>query len=242
MTQLSGLSQQPTARRTFSFQTVIRVIVYLFLPPILLFYSAGTLKWGMAWAYLAITMGSVILSRVLVARAHPDLLKERSSSLEVKDVLSWDRRLVPFISTIIPMLIMLTAGLEKRFTLSPLSQPVLLAFGTVLVLAAVCLAIWAMITNKFFSAFVRLQEDRGQHVISTGPYASIRHPGYAAGILTNLGAPLMLGSWWAFIPSILGIAIIVARTALEDRWLQEKLAGYEEYAQQVRWRILPFVW
>jgi len=242
MAQQSNTPAQKSLGQRIQLRTIISAVVYLFLPPVLLFGGAGTAHWGMAWVYLAITFGAIILSRVLVARVHPDLLRERASSIQAKDVPSWDRKLVPFITTIIPMLIMLTAGLEKRFGMTSPPGPALLIIGVILVLGAVSLATWAMVVNKFFSAYVRIQEERGQRVVSSGPYGVIRHPGYAAGILTNLGAPLMLGSWWALIPSILGIAIIVTRTALEDNWLQERLPGYKEYAQRVRWRILPSIW
>jgi len=240
--QTNNTPARKSPGRTIQLRTIISAVVYLFLPPTLLFGGAGTLRWGMAWVYLAITFGAVILSRVLVARVHPDLLRERASSMDAKDVPSWDRKLVPFITTIIPMLIMLTAGLDKRFALTSPLGSVLLIMGVILVLGAVSLATWAMVVNKFFSAYVRIQEDRGQRVVSGGPYGIIRHPGYAAGILTNLGAPLMLGSGWALAPSILGIAIILTRTALEDKWLQERLPGYKEYAQRIRWRILPSIW
>lgn len=242
MSQQSSIPTRKTLERPVFLRTAIRVVVYLFLPPALLFGGAGTLRWGMAWVYLAITFGGVILSRVLVARVHPDLLKERASSMEAGGVPTWDRKLVPFITTIIPTLMMLTAGLEKRFSLATPDAVILLVIGSFSVLTAVFLATWAMLTNRFFSAYVRIQKDRGQKVVSDGPYGVIRHPGYAAGILTNLGAPLMLGSWWAFAPALIGIMIILKRTALEDRWLQEKLDGYKEYAQQVRWRILPIIW
>lgn len=221
---------------------IFSILIYLFLPPILLFGGAGTLHWGMGWLYIALTLGSTILSRVLVARVHPDLLVERSASMEAKDVPAWDKKLVPLISTFVPMLIMLTAGLDKRFGWTqPLADWAPVA-GTLIVIAAVALAIWAMVTNRFFSAFVRVQPERGQQVVSDGPYAAIRHPGYTGGILTCLGVPLMLGSLWAFVPAFLGILLIILRTNLEDRYLQKELEGYKEYTESVHYRLIPYLW
>lgn len=228
--------------RKVSARTIISLAIYLFLPPALLFGGAGTFKWAMAWVYIGLTVGGLILSRILVARVHPDLLTERSASMEAKDVPAWDKKLVPFISTTIPMLQMLVAGLDKRFGWTQPVSAWVLATGFVLITAAIALAIWAMVTNRFFSAFVRIQGERGQQVVSSGPYALVRHPGYTGGLLTNLGIPLMLGSLWTFAPSLLGIVLIMQRTELEDHFLVKELEGYQAYTKKVRFKLLPKIW
>jgi protein-S-isoprenylcysteine O-methyltransferase Ste14 len=96
--------------------------------------------------------------------------------------------------------------------------------------------------NRFFSGTVRLQPERGQRVVSSGPYRWIRHPGYAGGLLVYLATPIFLDSIWACLPAILLTALLVLRTALEDRFLQDELAGYREYAGRVRYRLVPGVW
>ena len=96
--------------------------------------------------------------------------------------------------------------------------------------------------NKFFEPSVRIQTDRGHHVIDTGPYAIIRHPGYAFGFAFFLGIPLALGSLWGLIPAIIMSALLVVRTVLEDRTLQNELPGYKQYAERVRYRLVPGVW
>jgi protein-S-isoprenylcysteine O-methyltransferase Ste14 len=101
---------------------------------------------------------------------------------------------------------------------------------------------WAMLENRFFSGYVRIQTDRGHMVVSNGPYRSIRHPGYLGGIVTWLAAPLALGSLWALIPAGAVVVAYVIRTALEDRTLQAELDGYKEYARQTRYRLVPGVW
>ena len=102
--------------------------------------------------------------------------------------------------------------------------------------------IWAMVVNDFYSRVVRIQRDRGQYVVTDGPYRYVRHPSYIASILSWVCAAPALGSWLALVPVVLIAATFTVRTALEDRALQEELAGYKEYAQRVRYRLLPDIW
>ena len=89
--------------------------------------------------------------------------------------------------------------------------------------------------------FVRIQKDRGHYVVKNGPYAYVRHPGYASGV-TGFSIPFALGSLWALIPVFIGVCLVVVRTYLEDRTLQMELPGYRDYTQEVRWRLVPGVW
>lgn len=108
--------------------------------------------------------------------------------------------------------------------------------------AAYVLGIWALIENRFFSAVVRIQTDRGQTVVETGPYHFIRHPGYAAAALISLMFPIMVGSWWSYIPVGFVIAGGAIRTSLEDKTLIAELPGYLEYTQITRYRLIPGIW
>ena len=101
---------------------------------------------------------------------------------------------------------------------------------------------WAMASNRYFSGLVRIQKERGHTVSTAGPYRLVRHPGYAGLILWTLATPLALGTLWAFVPAGLTVVAIVVRTALEDSTLRKELAGYDNYARQVRYRLLPGVW
>jgi protein-S-isoprenylcysteine O-methyltransferase Ste14 len=99
-----------------------------------------------------------------------------------------------------------------------------------------------MVVNAYFIATVRIQDDRGQQVISHGPYAFVRHPGYFGTILMNLAVPFLLNSLWALIPALGVAAVLIVRTYLEDEILQEELPGYKEYTQKVHFRLFPGIW
>jgi len=110
------------------------------------------------------------------------------------------------------------------------------------ILAGYALGSYALVENRFFSGMVRIQTERGHQVVSSGPYRWLRHPGYAGALITYLGTPLFLDSVWGFVPVVLLAILLVVRTRLEDRTLQEELPGYRDYAGRVRYRLLPGVW
>jgi len=114
--------------------------------------------------------------------------------------------------------------------------------GAVLSIPAMIMPLWALSANAYLSTMVRIQDDRGHRVVTTGPYRYVRHPMYVGTIFFGLSIPLFLGSWWTFIPCCLIVGIFIIRTALEDQTLREELPGYAEYAQRVRYRLLPGVW
>ena len=153
----------------------------------------------------------------------------------------WDRVLAPVIG-IGSALILVVAGLDKRRDGSAGSGPTAELLPLGIILAGLGLGSYALIENRFFSAMVRIQFDRGHQVVSGGPYRWIRHPGYAGAILVYLATPVLLDSQRALLPALAFSAILVARTALEDRTLQNELSGYRDCAQKVRYRLLPGVW
>jgi protein-S-isoprenylcysteine O-methyltransferase Ste14 len=104
------------------------------------------------------------------------------------------------------------------------------------------LVVWATASNAYFSQVVRLQSERGHAVATGGPYRFVRHPAYIGTILFELAAPILLDSWWALIPGALNAVLFLVRTSLEDRTLRSELEGYQEYASQVRFRLLPGIW
>jgi protein-S-isoprenylcysteine O-methyltransferase Ste14 len=114
--------------------------------------------------------------------------------------------------------------------------------GNLLMIVGFIPLAWSMVANRNFEPSVRLQAERGHQVASGGPYRFVRHPGYAGLVLQFLALPIALGAWMALIPGLLGVAVFVIRTALEDRTLQDELPGYADYAQQTRYRLIPGIW
>lgn len=136
----------------------------------------------------------------------------------------------------------MTAGLDVRFGASPGFPLPFQAGALCLVLAGLALGNWAMLANPFFSGIVRIQSERGHRVVSTGPYRWLRHPGYAATLLAFAALPIFLDSTWAVSPAACLVAVGIARTALEDRFLHDELDGYREYATLVHYRLVPGIW
>jgi protein-S-isoprenylcysteine O-methyltransferase Ste14 len=136
----------------------------------------------------------------------------------------------------------LTAGLDKRFAWSSQIPLMWVVIGAVIYLAGFTLTIWAMAANRFFSAVVRIQSERGHTVQTGGPYRVVRHPGYLGIIIYLCGLPVFLESFWSYIPAIIIILLTTLRTALEDGTLKKELVGYTEYAGRVRFRLVPGVW
>ncbi len=204
---------------------------------VLLFASAGTLRWPMAWAFIGLTTGVTLATYLLIDAS---LIAERS--LNRRSTETWDNILFSAFGLLSTVVVPVVAGLDMRFGWPPpIAEPVQL-IALLVNIAGWSLHIWAMRANAYFAIVVRLQEDRGQSVATGGPYRWMRHPGYLGGIAFSLATPLMLGSLWALIPGIVGAALLVLRTALEDRFLHQQLPGYSEYAATVRSRLLPGVW
>jgi protein-S-isoprenylcysteine O-methyltransferase Ste14 len=203
-----------------------------------LFGGAGRFDWPMAWLYLAANLAFAALGFLVL---DPELIRERA--LPGGATRRWDRWLASSGYLCLSPLALLVAGLDAgRFGWSP-PLPRALELGALGVFAlGNAFALWAARTNRFFSSFVRIQTERGHRVVTDGPYAFMRHPGYAGGLLALWVAPLALGSLWGLLPASVGIGFFVARTAREDRVLHEELAGYREYAARVRWRLIPGVW
>lgn len=153
----------------------------------------------------------------------------------------WDRVLVPALA-LASVSILVVAGLDTRFRWSGNFTLAVKVPALILVLAGTALGTAALLENAYFSSVVRIQADRGHRVVSTGPYRWIRHPGYGGGLVVYLAIPVLLDAATAFVPALLLAVVLVTRTALEDRTLRERLAGYREYTCRVRYRLLPGIW
>jgi protein-S-isoprenylcysteine O-methyltransferase Ste14 len=219
---------------------ILKWLLVFFLFGGVLFGSAGRLDLPMVWAYLCAYCGALLAFALITVRRDPDLLRERRGGRP--GAKGWDRILL----TIYGLLFFVTwivAGLDVgRFHWSDTVPLGLQIAGLIVAAAAFGLVWWATWVNTFFSRVVRIQEDRGHQVAASGPYRYVRHPGYTANVLAWPSTALALGSWWAMLPAAGIILIFILRTILEDRTLHQELAGYAEYAQQVRYCLLPGVW
>ncbi len=205
-----------------------------------LFVSSGDLTWMAAWAYLAITFAALLLTEHMLRIYRPDLRKERSGRSD--HTIPWDRVLAPLSSAVLPSLVLVVAGVERRFQEEALATSAFQVGAFAIICTGYGLVLWSMLSNPFFTATVRIQTEWGHRVISVGPYRIIRHPGYAGVIVCNLAVPAALGTAWAWLPAIAAIAAILVRTFLEDRTLKAELPGYLAYTADVKARILPLVW
>jgi len=201
----------------------------------LLFGSAGRLDLPMAWAYISLYG---IFSLAAILRADPGLLEERIHPGPA----SRDR---PFRHLVLLLVLshFALAGLDAgRFHWSDTVPTVLKVAGLFGLAAAFGLAGWASAVNPFFSSVIRIQRERGHHLITAGPYQYIRHPGYAAAIVAALCSGLALGSWLSMVPSFAGIMLLIRHTAVEDEFLRHELQGYSEYATRILYRLVPGLW
>jgi protein-S-isoprenylcysteine O-methyltransferase Ste14 len=211
----------------------------LFMASVLRFVSGRT-DWSRAWIYVGFTMGFMVFGCIVLARLSPDLLAERSKVRH--GTKTFDKWLVPFVALIGPLGTWCVAALDVRAHWPPM-VPVWWSVAAFAVCGmGLLLAFWAMLTNRFFSATVRIQEERGHVVIDGGPYRYVRHPGYTGSLALSLATPVALGSWLALIPAAFLALVLAVRTALEDRTLRTELKGYEEYASRVRSRLVPGLW
>ncbi len=223
----------------------VKVLVGTFLGPFiqvaLLFISAGRVNIPQGWVYLVVSFIGMFGGIMLVYRANPELLNHRGQWEKKKDTKPWDKvLLIAFCITgfyILPVVI----GLDIRFQWSCPGIYFSIA-GIVLFLVGSVIINWAMIVNTHFETSVRIQNDRGHKVITTGPYKILRHPGYVGAILWVVATPLIIGSVVGLIPVGIAGLVLIIRTWLEDKTLHSELNGYVEYAGRVKYRLFPGIW
>lgn len=203
---------------------------------IILFISAGGIRWLWAWVYLGIGILILIVNAIVL---DPELVAERGKKKE--GVKKFDK-IITTINIIPVFAIMILSGLEYRFGWSGELPMYYYITGIILMVLGNALFTWAMSANKFFSTSVRIQTDREHRVAESGPYARVRHPGYTGYILFTIATPMILGSLWALIPAGVTLVLFVIRTILEDRTLQNELDGYGEYAARVKYRLIPGIY
>ena len=236
--QMQSDTHKPRLERS-GVKRLIQILVSVLLMGSMLFLSAGRLDWSAAWIFLGSYVLVILTLGAWVVRKFPDVVNERGKIAH--NARSWDKVLMTIYSVML-LGLFAVAGLDAgRFgwSVMPIAFQVT---GFAALIGAMVVTYWAMATNPFLSTIVRIQDDRGHYVITTGPYRYVRHPMYAATLLMWPGIALELGSWWALIPAAVIVIVFVIRTALEDQTLQAELPGYVDYAQHTRYRLAPGVW
>jgi protein-S-isoprenylcysteine O-methyltransferase Ste14 len=207
---------------------------------VLLFLSAGTFHWTGAWVYIVVMVGLSLTMGVALARRDPGLMNERLRPPIQKTQTAADKIVLSILLLgIFAWLVLM--GLDIRFGWS--AAPVWVqVVGVLVLLAGIWICYLTMLENSFAAPVVKIQDERGQKVITTGPYSYVRHPMYAGAILYFAGTALLLGSWWGLAAVLAFILLLAIRTFIEEKTLRAGLQGYDDYAARVRYKLIPMVW
>jgi protein-S-isoprenylcysteine O-methyltransferase Ste14 len=218
---------------------ILFLILYFGVSAAIYFASAGRTDFPLAWAYFGINLGAGVIFSMVLEIVNPGLIAER-----FKPGSGEQDRVFKIGSSSVTVLMLVVAGLDVgRYHSSGPVAPGLQIAALVFVFLGYAFMAWATLTNRFFSSAVRLQSDRAQVVIDSGPYRFVRHPGYLGAVPYLACGGLALGSWLAtVIAGVPMIVILLRRTALEDKMLLEGLTGYKEYAARVKYRLAPGIW
>jgi protein-S-isoprenylcysteine O-methyltransferase Ste14 len=204
-----------------------------------LFGSAGKIDWWPAWASLAVMSAWIIATAVIILHSNPGLLAERLGPRQ--GAKPWDIAIMSMLG-LVQLVRYIVAGLDQRYGWTG-SFPLAVQIAALSVCTTgYALVVWATASNRFFSQIMRIQPERGHTVVTGGPYRYVRHPAYLGAMAYELAVAILLASWWALVVSAVSTGLLILRTALEDRTLQDELTGYADYARQVRHRLLPGIW
>jgi protein-S-isoprenylcysteine O-methyltransferase Ste14 len=203
------------------------------------FGIAGRLTWWQGWVFLLSFLAYTSLLVWRLSSRNPDLVRERNQPAARAE--PWDRGVMGVYTVVLLVLLIVVAVDGGRYQWSTVHLGVQMVGWLLLVFAGAM--VWhVMMVNPYLSSWARLQEDREQVVVQEGAYQYIRHPMYLGIVAAFLGIPLALGSWWAMIPSMGIVGLFVYRTYREDLMLLQGLRGYPDYAERVRYRLLPGIW
>ena len=216
-----------------------QVLVTLSVQAALLFLAAGTFAWDWGWVYLATYFLGILINTILLFRVNPAVIAERA---DTEGMRGWDRIWATLAALMVLIGLPVAGALDFRLGWSAEIGLPLRLTGVALFFIGGLLFAWAMAVNAKFATIVRVGEEGTHPVAMDGPYHIVRHPGYLGFCIQAIGLPLLLGSWWGFILTGLGIVFMVIRTALEDRTLQAELTGYDKLVARTRYRLIPGVW
>jgi protein-S-isoprenylcysteine O-methyltransferase Ste14 len=217
-----------------------QTVLFFGLFALALFVPAGTLAWPAAWVFLCLFFSFFLTVNIWLFRHNPGLLKERAH-LGTSDQKGWDKLLFPLL-LLIPFAWLAFMALDvNRWHWS--AVPFWLqGMGALVLLASFYVLFLAFRENTYLSTVVRIQEERGHTVISSGPYHYVRHPMYAGILVFTIGTSLLLGSWYGVLFGFLLILVVARRAVLEERTLSQELPGYTLYMARVRYRLIPLIW
>ncbi|HUE35254.1 MAG TPA: isoprenylcysteine carboxylmethyltransferase family protein [Mycobacterium sp.] len=213
-------------------------IIGLVVLGFILFYPAGSFDYWQAWVFIATFTIATIVPSLYLARTNPAALQRRMHSGPLAEGRTVQKFII--IGLVFGLVAMMAlSAFDHRFGWSSVPA-VVCVIGDVLVVAGLTLGVLVVIQNSYAAATVRVEE--GQKLASRGLYKLVRHPMYAGSLILMVGIPLALGSYWGLIVLILGLLVLVFRIRDEEKMLNQELAGYSEYAQRVRYRLMPYVW
>lgn len=215
-----------------------RLIVFL----LIFMLVGGNLKWINGWIFVLFMFTQVIFTSVYLSRKKPELFKERASSFSKENQKKWDKFLLTFYIACIILWLFIMPLDSQRFHFTKPYGIYINTLGFVFMITSFILVFLSLIQNPFASHAVRIQEERGQQVITTGLYSFVRHPLYFGSIFWHFGLPLFLDSSIGLIIGVFLTLIFVFRIIGEEKMLTEELDGYLEYKKKVKYRLIPFIW
>jgi protein-S-isoprenylcysteine O-methyltransferase Ste14 len=206
-----------------------------------LFLAAGTVAWPAGWAFLLLFFGFVVALSLWLLKHNPGLLTERMTGIGKPDQKAWDKVFFALANVLFLAWLVLMPLDAVRFQWSRVPAWLQLV-GALLLLGSFALFFLTFRENSFLSPAVRVQNERGQTVISTGPYRYVRHPMYATATIFLVGTTFLLGSWYGLALALLLVLAIALRAVQEERTLRAELNGYDTYMSQVKYRLIPYIW
>ncbi len=206
-----------------------------------LFLSAGTLRWLAGWCFLFLFFGFFVVMSLWLYKHDPGLLQERMTGLGKQNQALWDKVFMISISIIFIAWLILMPLDAVRFQWSHMPAW-LQACGAIILVVSFYLFYLVYRENPYLSPAIRIQNERGQKVISSGLYHYIRHPLYAAFIPFFVGTALLLGSWYGILFGLVFVVLIGIRATKEEKMLLKELPGYESYVAKVKYRFIPYIW
>jgi protein-S-isoprenylcysteine O-methyltransferase Ste14 len=219
---------------------LLQNLIWIVAMGALLFVPAGTLHWPAAWVFLGTIAILGVSCGLWLARTDPALLAERMHPMMQSNQPLADK-IFMLAFGLVALSWFLVIGFDERMHASHVPTA-LQAMGLAMLLGSAGFIMWVMHENSFAAPVVKLQTERDHRVVSTGPYAWVRHPMYSGSVLFFAGAPLVLGSWWGVAMLPVFTALFAIRTRIEERALIAGLPGYADYAARVRYRLLPGLW